>query len=376
MNGHVRKKNSRWYYTIELPSVNGTRKRIERAGGKTKKEALSKMYKTIEEFTRTGKVISESDLSVSDYMMYWYDNYVMVNLKYNSQEYYIGLIQNHINRIIGFYPLSSLSPGILQDMLNQLKGEGYSLSQVRNIKAVMAKSLKMAVYPYEFLKSNPAQYVQVPKYDRLKKTEDLKIINIQQFKKMLELFPEEHRYHLPLQIGFHTGLRASEVCGLTWDCIDLINKKLTVDKILLTKPNSVHELGTPKTKSSYRTISISDHLVQLLVAQKNTQDKNRHKYGEYYKDSNFVCTDVDGTPTTTNHFKYMCKLIRTKLNIDFNFHSLRHTHATMLLAAGANIKAIQARLGHSNIQTTLNTYSHINDDLDSQTRSILNSLGT
>ena len=61
---------------------------------------------------------------------------------------------------------------------------------------------------------------------------------------------------------------------------------------------------------------------------------------------------------TTNKMKYVSKIIKYELNIDFKFHCLRHTHATLLIENGANIKDVQTRLGHSNIQTTLDTYTH------------------
>lgn len=73
------------------------------------------------------------------------------------------------------------------------------------------------------------------------------------------------------------------------------------------------------------------------------QKENRLKYGSYYYESNHVCTKENGEPITTNSLKYLSHVVNYELNICFNFHSLRHTHASMLLAAGANIKANQKR---------------------------------
>lgn len=71
-----------------------------------------------------------------------------------------------------------------------------------------------------------------------------------------------------------------------------------------------------------------------------------------------VCTKENGTMVTPDSFKYASKVINFELGIEFNFHSLRHTHATLLIESGANIKSVQARLGHSSIKTTLDTYTH------------------
>ena len=114
----------------------------------------------------------------------------------------------------------------------------------------------MAVYPYQLIKENPIIYVKLPKYNDAKK--DAATLAFDDFKIILNRFPFGNKLHIPLQIGFHTGLRASEVCGLTWDSIDLENKTLTVDKILLTKKSGDSEFQSPKTKSSLRTIYIGD----------------------------------------------------------------------------------------------------------------------
>jgi ATP-dependent helicase/nuclease subunit A len=94
-------------------------------------------------------------------------------------------------------------------------------------------------------------------------------------------------------------------------------------------------------------------------------------FGESYSDSNFVCTREKGTPTTTNSLKYSSYVVNKKLGINFNFHSLRHTHATMLLERNANFKFIQKRLGHSKLETTMDIYSHVTEVLSKSTVSKL-----
>lgn len=78
------------------------------------------------------------------------------------------------------------------------------------------------------------QYVTMPKYNDLKPTcDNLKIITLDEFMRIIKRFPEESNFYIPLQIGFNTGMRAAEVCGLTWDCVDLKNKTIKVEKILI-----------------------------------------------------------------------------------------------------------------------------------------------
>ena len=375
MKGGVRKRGKKWYYYFDAGTVDGKRKKIERVGGDTKAEALKKLREALAEFERAGTIIDESNISVADYFDYWFDNYVKVNCKYNTQKYYKDIIENHIKPNLGIYKLKSLHPATLQKFFNGKYLQGYSKNSLKNFFGVLSKALKMAVYPYQFIKENPMQYVELPKVEEKKKDKyDLKIITMEEFNRIIERFPEGSSFYIPCQIAFHTGMRAGEVCALTWDCVDLKNKTIRVEKTLIGKGKGIWELASPKTKSSYRTIAIGDTLVNILKKHKKSQMENRLRYGKYYKNSNFVCTKENGELVTTNSLKYLSRVVNYELGIDFNFHSFRHTHATMLLEAGANIKDIQERLGHSRITTTIDTYSHVTKKMKLDTVNIFESL--
>ncbi|MFX0547853.1 site-specific integrase [Hathewaya histolytica] len=221
----------------------------------------------------------------------------------------------------------------------------------------------MAVYPYKLIKENSMTYVTMPKYNNINNDkDDLKILSLENFKEIINRFLEGSNFYIPLQIAFNTGMRAVEVCGLTWDCIDLKNSTITIEKIIIYK-NKEWIFGTPKTKSSYRTILIGNTLVCILKYHKKHQIKNKLKYGKHYTLSNFVCTKENGELITTNSLKYLSHVVNYELQTPFNFHSLRYTHATILLESGANIKDIQKRLGHSKLATTMDTYSHVTKSL-------------
>ena len=151
-------------------------------------------------------------------------------------------------------------------------------------------------------------------------------------------------------------------------------------------------LKEPKYNSK-RKIKFGESLYRILKAEKNRQLKNELKYGEFYtvyqlvdftdekgaprqrivgtqkilstgaRRINFICVDENGELTTKNSFAYCQRVIRQELGINFDYHSLRHTHATKLIEAGANVKAVQQRLGHKNIVTTMNTYVHHTDEM-------------
>jgi integrase len=366
MQGGVRKRGDNWYYYFEAGKVDGKRKKIERKGGKTKKEAQAALRQALAEFEKTGTSTQESKISVSDYFDMWFEKYVMINCKHNTQLYYRKVIDKHIKPKIGLYQLKQITPAIIQDFLNQKFIEGFSKSSITTFYAVLSKGFKMAVYPYELMKQNPVQYVNLPKSDNVKNDNNLKIISKEDFNKILTRFPQDSNFYIPLMIGYHTGMRAAEVCGLTWDCVDLNSGTIKVEKILIYKDKKF-VFGTPKTAASYRIIPIGETLLNTLKDWQLTQKKNKDKYHEFYNDSNFVCTKENGDIITMNTLKYLSRVVNFELKINFNFHSLRHTHATKLIELGANIKDVQARLGHNRLSTTMDTYTHVTKVMQTNT---------
>ena len=369
MQGGVRKRGDNWYYYFEAGKVNGKRKKIERKGGSTKKEAQIALRNAIAEFEQKGNSIVESNISISDYFDYWFENYVLINCKYNTQQYYRQTIDNHIKPYFGSYKLKQITSKSLQEFLNKKFIDGFSKSSISAFNGVLQKAFRMAVNPYNFIKNNPATNIYLPKFNESLKDDKLKIIGRDDFEKIIKRFPEGSSFYIPLQIAFHTGMRASEVCGLTWDYVDLNKRIIKVRQILILK-NSKIEFGTPKTTSSNRDILIGETLLDILKKHKENQEKNKKYYKEHYINSNFVCTKENGQVITMNTLKYLSRVVNYELCINFNFHSLRHTHATMLLESGANPKDVQKRLGHNRIATTLDTYSHVTESMEKSTISL------
>lgn len=367
MEGSVRKRGEKWYYSFEAAKIDGKRQRIERVGGLTKPEAEAALRKAITDY-ENGESIDLSNISVSDYFDYWYENYVKKNLKYNTQINYLNVIKKYIKPEIGKLKLKSLGPAKLQELVNELPDMGLAKHTVEIIVTVLKGALKKAVYPWQLIKSNPMQYIEMPKYDQYnKKTkEKLKVITIEDYKKILGFVGPENSFYIPLLLGFHTGMRRGEVCGLTWDCVNLEEKTLKVNKTIINTYGG-WQIGTPKTQSSYREISFGETLYRELKTHRKHQLEHKMFYQAEYQDSNFVCTKENGKLVTPNSIKWSCTNIQRKLGIDFNFHSLRHTHATLLMESGAKIKAIQERLGHSRASTTTDTYSHLTKKMQQET---------
>lgn len=360
-NGKKKKPNWEWRFEVR---TGNTRKNFSKAGFRTQAEALEAGTKALAEYNEGGSLFAPSEALVGAYMDEWFNKYVEVNLRPKTQDTYKRIIDNHIKPALGHYKLNSLHPGKIQEFLNDLKENGYSRRHVINIHSTLSNALKYAIYPLQYIKTNPAQYVKIPKIER--EPRQRIILSADNWERIIKRFPFGNKYHIPLIIGYYTGMRIGEVFALTWEDVDFEKNEISVTKTMNRLPNKEWAFGEPKTKSSVRTIKIGNTLASILKKEKVRQNQNALLYGEYYKYFNgvkLICVCEDGSILTTDSFKYCSRVIHHELKIEFDFHSLRHTHATILVENGAPIKDVQKRLGHEKIETTLQTYVHDTEDM-------------
>lgn len=390
MKGGVRKRGNKWYYYFDLGKVGGKRKKIERVaeGAQTKTEAERILRRKILEYENAGIFFEPSEMTLHDFLDFWMKEYVELKLKPNTQDNYRRTIKNHINNHLGKYKLKSLSPHILQQYMNSKVREGLSRQTLSIIRGILNKALKQAVYPYRYINENPMQYVELMVNKERKPTrEDLKILSKETLRRLNEFITEDHPFYIPFHIGLHTGVRVGEVCGIEWKHVDFENKTIVIEQQLtqkmievegLEKKKQIWVVSPPKSISGYRTIPIGDTLVKILKKEKIRQKENKLKYGEHYlQDPNhdFVCKKENGEHYTPNVIKYQTReLVSKKLNIDFNYHSLRHTHATLLVENGVDIKTIQKRLGHSRSAITEDRYVHLTQKMARNAADIFDSI--
>lgn len=390
MKGGVRKRGNTWYYYFDLGTVEGKRKKIERVaeGAQTKTEAERILRRKILEYENAGIFFEPSEMTLNDFLDFWQQEYVQLKLKPNTQENYRLTIKNHINPHLGKYKIKSLTPHVLQQFMNLKVREGLARQTLSIIRGILNKALKQAVYPYRYINENPMQYVELMVNKERKPTrEDLKILSKETLRRLNEFITEDHPFYIPFHIGLHTGVRVGEVCGIEWKHVDFENKTIVIEQQLtqkmievegLEKKKQIWVVSPPKSISGYRTIPIGDTLVKILKKEKIRQKENKLKYGEHYlQDPNhdFVCKKENGEHYTPNVIKYQTReLVSKKLNIDFNYHSLRHTHATMLVESGVDIKTIQKRLGHSRSAITEDRYVHLTQKMARNAADIFDSI--
>lgn len=371
--GHIRKRGKKWYYSFELSAVDGKRKRVERVGGLTKKEAEKALRRALYELDATGSYNDPSALSFADYLDRWLRRYE-INLSYNTRKTYRKNIETHIKPALGAYKLKHIHPDLLQDFINSKKLAGYKKSTVAQILAVLSVALSCAVQPLQYLKSDPSQYVKLPKFDLVIREDirrKIKTLDGGELRALQQAFAETP-FYLPIVLGYLTGMRVGECLALAWPRVDFETGVIKIRETLLdTRRGEARRTGPPKSKTSVRDIPFGPALAALLRVQQAAQAENRRKCGAFYIDSDIVCTKENGAPLTHNDIRYLSVLCRKKLRLAFNYHMLRHTHATMLLENGADMLDVSQRLGHKNLSTTTDIYAHVRPKMQNKTVSIL-----
>ena len=171
-------------------------------------------------------------------------------------------------------------------------------------------------------------------------------------------------------LSLATGLRRSEVCGLKWDCVN--DTSVVVRRALIQVDKALH-LKEAKTEDSHRPVTLPSSVVRILASQRARQAAEKLAAGEAYDDEGYVFATAVGQPVRpvayTKQFKATVRESEFK---GLDLHSLRHCHASQLIADNINIKTISARLGHSGIGITLDTYGHLLPGMDEAAAATIN----
>lgn len=422
VNVRKRKDTNTWEYRFELASIDGERKQKSKSGFRTKAEALKAGRKALEEYENSGEIIAPVEISVSDLCDKWLEEYGKTDLQASTIEGYEKKIRLYIKPVIGQYKAKSITRLQLQNLITEMANKGYSKNTLTNTKGIINSIFDWAELN-KMIPTSPAYKLKLPKRTEVKTRSDKHVfIPREVIVKIFNRFPKGTSAYIPLLIAYHCGLRLGETFGLVWEDIDFENKTLTVNRQVQWRAdksrskeeklerNGTKESGngywyfsTPKY-DSYRTIELDNEICNELKEEKQKQDAARkyyaNRYSNYYCEYNYLEEDHDNdmeinkigmdqteyevdfvtrresgeyvSPRTTQH---VSSVIRKQLNFpDFDFHSLRHTHATMLLEQNASLVYIQNRLGHVNIDTTKIYTNHLTDAMQKEGSMILSKI--
>jgi integrase len=322
--------------------------------GKDKKVVKEKLLK-IQQDHASGLAVKTDNTTVDQHFQDWLrvKKAEVQEKTYNS---YKGLYENHIKPALGHLKLKNLDYRKINALYEKLDNKGLSKRTVSYISVLLRSSLEDANRK-GLVTNNQAKLAASRRPDK----KEARFMTQDETKRFVEAL-EGERMKNAFVLALHTGLRAGEFFGLSWDAIDWKKKLLTVKQALHDENGNLF-IDRVKTPAGQRTISLSEIAITVLRAQEKQQtaDELKAKAGTYKNEFNLVFTTDKGAPLRRNN---ICRrdlkdiLERSKLK-GVTLHSLRHTHATILIYQGVDIKTISKRLGHEDVAFTLQVYGHL-----------------
>jgi integrase len=287
-----------------------------------------------------------------------------ITVRASSVSNYATIIRASVQPHLGNVPLVDLRPERLNALYADLAttggrgGRPLKPKTVRNVHVTIHKALSDAVR-WGRLARNVADLADPPKVGRTERA----TWTAQQLRAFLDATRDD-RLGPVWRLFATTGMRRGEVLGLRWSDLDTAAGRLTiVQTVVLIDGKPV--IGPPKSARSARTISLDSETASSLASFLTRQKGERLRHGPRYQDSGLVVCNEDGSPIhpdrLSDSFDQAVK--RTGLP-RLTLHSLRHTHASLAIAAGVPMKVISERLGHASIVITLDLYSHLAPGLD------------
>jgi integrase len=345
---YQRKSDGLWVGSVSLD--NGKRKVFY---GKTKKEVTEKLITARHEQLQ-GVLVTAPAQTLKDYLEHWLEEVQKPTIRTSSYVKYRKVIYTYIIPAIGKIQLQKLTPQRVQSLYTSKLKEGLAPKTVQSIHGVLHKALDNAV-KWNLVARNVCDVVSPPRVPQTEK----QVLTVQQARLLLD-HVKKHRLEVLLTVALTTGMRRGEILALRWSDINLeegsIQVKRTVDYI--THYGYVET--EPKTARGRRKILLSSFVVEMLNAHCLAQMEERHKAGDKWIDKNLVFCGLLGDFFNPNYLLRVFKKILEDAGLPrMRFHDLRHSAATILLSMNVHPKVVQEMLGHSTINMTLDTYSHV-----------------
>ncbi len=263
-----------------------------------------------------------------------------------------GYLNSRIIPSLGNIKLAKLTLLHMQNYINSLRDEDLKRGTIEKIIKIIRNSLEHAI-DLELISKNVADKTKLPNGDK----EELTVWNEYEVRLFLK-DAQDSSYSIVFHMALVTGMRQGELLGLRWKGVDLEKGHLVISQTLSHDGNTFLLGG--KTKASLTKILLPSSTVAKLKKHRAVVLKEKLSQGKEYSDNDLVMCTPSGTPINPANVRISLNALIKKAAVPkIRFHDLRHTHATLLLTKGVNVKVISERLGHDNIKITLDTYSHV-----------------
>lgn len=366
----TKKDGTMWlykYYTGEIDPVKGTKKSSTKRGFKTKKEAALDAAKTEQEIEAGLFIPADKTITFEQLYDLWFET-VSSTYKPSTIKSVKSKFKKQILPRFGNIKIKDITKAYCQKVINDIAENINSVADTKMyINQVFEYGVKMDV-----INRNPLTGVVIPKKEKDHLSSDQENTRNYWEKAEIKTFLDVVKNECSFQdyVMFHlliyTGGRKGEILALRWNDIDMKNKTMKLNKTLFHDEGMYMSL-TSKTAASRRSISIDDTTLQLLKKL-----RSGHSEGPVInlatQTDHMIFTRLDGTPIRLAYPNDKLDEIITNHKLhSITVHGLRHTHASLLFEAGASIKEVQERLGHSDIKMTMNIYTHVTKTVKEKT---------
>ena len=361
--GHIRKRNLQdgsYNYQVvvegERDPITGKRDRKYKTVHGTKKEAEREMRQMINEM-ESGFSTKPSNMRLSDWMDEWLSLY-NPNIAESTRNGYEERINHTLLPYLGTIQLKSLSTQSIQQWVNTLN-QSLAPKTIKNVfinlNTALNKAVLLRMIPY-----NPCEGVVLPKLQKYQ----AQVYNQKEIDMLLKLARGTDMFLL-LILALSIGFRRGELDALTWADINFDKNEVNIVKSRYHSKEGRYKVKAPKTESSIRTVIVSAGVMRELEKELLKRRESMLAQGKAFSLKDPVICKKDGTAYHPDAITKKWRRFLKKHNFkQIRFHDLRHTNATVMIQAGVNMKTVQARLGHSNISTTMNIYVHNTKQMD------------
>jgi integrase len=362
--GNIRQRaDGRWEVRVDLGRGLDGKRRRKSVFADSESEAIAELKK-LHARTVGGQVLATSSPTIGEYLEDWYATN-SDSWRPSTRRGYRAAIDHYLVPAFGPVRVEQLSPQLIQRWLTKHKAEHGARRRITLAHATLRSALADALR-LQLVSVNPATMVKVPKPARRAIT----ALDVDQAKTFLRV-ADKQRLGPLFSVALSCGLRLGEATGLKWQDVDLESGEVQVRQ-QLQKVGKTLVLQDLKTAKSRRALVLPDVCVTALKQHRKSQLEERLKAGDRWVDTGLVFTTyrtckegkgrglkVGAALHPRNVLRVLHSLLETADLPRMRFHDLRHSAASLLLAAGVELAEVSMLLGHSELRVTMDFYAHL-----------------
>ena len=334
----------------------------KKSGFKSYREAQLFEARLIVQVEEEGLPSHNKNKTYNEVFKLWWEFEYIGNVKESTSHKTSGIFENHILPAFGEMLMEDITPHYCQQVVNAWRDKLYNFKVVKNYaNRVFEYAIRM-----DLMKGNPFDKITMPA--RLEKIEESEYENFytkEELNEFLECVKNDLglRWYAYFRLLAYSGLRLGEGLSLLWKDIDFQNGQITVNKTLTRGEGNSVIVQTTKTTNGRRVITIDEATMNILKQWKYEQASKLLQKGINISsnEDQIVFSTIQNEYINPSQPYARMKSIqkRNGLRTDVSTHGLRHTHISLLFEAGASIQVVQNRVGHTDVATTMNIYTHV-----------------